>query len=280
MKKDVIFFGTPEYATLALDEMEKLGITPKIVVTTPDRKAGRGMKLSPPPVKVWGEKRNIEVRQPEKLDERFINEIQKRTIPVGIVAAYGKIIPQDLIEAFPKGILNIHPSLLPKYRGASPVRSQILADDKDIGVTIMKIDAELDHGPLLARKAVTPPYWPMQGSELTDLLFREGGKLCAEILPKYMNGEIEPREQDHTQATFTKKISKGDGKIDMNDDPYQNLLKIRAFDEWPRAYFFTEGGKRVIVTEAEVVDGKLVIKKVIPEGKKEMEWVEFEKRRS
>ncbi len=266
----ITFFGTDVFSTIVLGELEKLGILPDEVVCAPDRPKGRGLIMTPPPAKVWAENRDVKVKQPEKLDDTFASDSN-----LFLVASYGKIIPQSVLDIPKHGTLNVHPSLLPKWRGASPIESQILNDDRDVGVTIMLVDAKMDHGPILDQEFVDVPYWPMKGSELRDLLAHIGGELLARVIPSWVDENLDTQEQEHELATFTKKINKEDALINLEDDAYQNLLKIRAYDVWPRAYFMDKNGKRVIVTEAEVEDDKLVLKRVIPEGKKEMDFKGF-----
>lgn len=196
-----------------------------------------------------------------------------------LVASFGKIIPNEIVNLPSKGTLNIHPSLLPKYRGPSPLPSVMLADDKQTGITIMKMDKEMDHGPIIAQKNITVTEWPTY-EDFEEMMAKEGAELFAEILPKWLANEIKPVEQDHSVATYTKKITKADGLIDLASDPYMNFRKIQAFHEWPKAYFFLKhNGRdiRVKVTEATYEDGKLIVKKVIPEGAKEMAYEDFER---
>ena len=267
-----VFFGTDDFSVAILDELERASILPSLIITMPDRPKGRGLVLTEPPVKIWAKQKNIKVEQPDKLDESFVSKLKAISYKLFIVASYGKIIPQAILDIPRHGILNVHPSLLPKWRGASPIESQILNNDKEVGVSIMLLDAKMDHGPILDQELVDTPYWPMKGSELQDLLAHCGGALLASVIPLWITGDIEEQEQDHDQATFSKKITREDGRIDLSADAYKNLLKIRAFNTWPRAYFIDENGKRVIITEADMVKDKLVIQRVIPEGKKEQDY--------
>jgi methionyl-tRNA formyltransferase len=142
----------------------------------------------------------------------------------------------------------------------------------------MQLDEEMDHGPLVAQATLELPEWPVPGGELDELLFREGGKLLAEVVPLWMQGEITPEEQLHDDATYTDKLVKADGELDLQADSYQNYLKYCAYDGWPGTFFFVErDGKqvRVKVTDAELVAGEFRILKVIPEGKKEMDYSTF-----
>lgn len=272
------FFGTPKFAVIVLDELEKRGLLPSLVITAPDKPQGRDMKLTPPPVKIWSEKRNIPFIQPESLkDNEFISKLKAKSYELFIVASYGKIIPKEILEIPPNGSLNVHPSLLPKLRGASPIESAILEEDKT-GVSIMLMDEKMDHGPIVAQKEIETEEWPPYFEDLEKKLAEEGGKLLAETIPIWVYGKIKAKEQDHSNATFTKKIKKEDGLIDLKDNAEKNLRKIRAFSEWPGTYFFIEhkGKKlRIIIKRAQISDEKLVVEKVLPEGKKEMSAEEF-----
>lgn len=251
-----------------LEELYKKNIVPTLLVTTPDSKVGRGLILTPSPVKVWGEKHDIDVLE-NHTDEILLNT----EWDLFIVASYGKILPQELLDLPNKGVLNVHPSLLPKFRGASPIVSAILEDEQETGVSIMLLDEKMDHGPIVAQASVAVDNWPPKASVLEDILVIEGGKLLAEVIPLYMKGDITPEAQNHDNATFTKKITKEDGLLNLEDDGYKNFLKIQAFENWPGTYFFVND-KRVKITDADY-DGELVINKVIPEGKKEMNYEDF-----
>ncbi len=275
-----VFFGTPDFAVGVLDEMEENGFIPSFVVTAPDKPRGRKLIVTPPEVKVWAEKRGIPVFQPKKLDTEALKKLKSENLELFVVAAYGKIIPKSILEIPKYGTINVHPSLLPKLRGSSPLQSAILTEDKT-GVTIMLIDEEMDHGDILAQKEFIGLSWPPKASELMTSLAKVGGQMLAEVIPKYIRGEIIPKQQEHSKATFTKKIEKEDGQIDFSEDAEKNYRKIQAFDLWPRAYFFHEScGKkiRVIVIEAELHNKNLIIKKVLPEGQKEMTYEEFLRR--
>jgi methionyl-tRNA formyltransferase len=220
------------------------------------------------------------VLQPETINEALLNALRAGSYEVYVLAAYGKILPKNILDLPKRGILNIHPSLLPKFRGASPVRAAILGNVPETGVTIIRLDEKMDHGPIVAQAKINIEMadWPPPGRVLEEMLAREGGKLLAEVLQDYVAGGITPEPQDDSKATYCKKIVKEDGLLKLTDDPYQNFLKIRAFDGWPGAYFFAEkGGKqiRVKITDAEFKDGKLEILKVIPEGKREMDYAAF-----
>jgi methionyl-tRNA formyltransferase len=315
-----VFFGTPEFSAIILDELEREGYLPTLIVSAPDKPRGRGLVMTPSEVKAWGIAHNIPVITPPTLkDDSVADKLRDTGCDLFIVAAYGKIIPRRVLGIPAHGVLNVHPSLLPKFRGASPIESAILSDEPHTGVTIMLLDEEMDHGPIIAQreyhndmglrkmdeirdtgKAAKEAYsdtvteaqgprneevrhfrkshdWPPKGSILTRDLAHFGGALLAEIIPEWIGG-LKTGPQDHARATYTKKITKEDGLIDLAGDPLQNYRKIRAYDEWPGAYFFTErNGKnmRVRITDAIYENGKLTITRVIPEGRKEMSYEDF-----
>jgi methionyl-tRNA formyltransferase len=304
-KPTYVFFGSAEMSVHVLDEMEKAGFTPALIVTTPDKPKGRTLALTPTPVKVWGHAHQIPVLEPAKLDQHFIDLLQKRTADLFVVAAYGKIIPQAVLDIPPHQTLNIHPSLLPRYRGAAPLQSAMLDDMKNTGVTVMRIDALMDHGPIVAQKKITVEEWPTY-EIFEEMMAREGARLIATVMPDWVSGKIKEREQDHSQATFTRKFTKEDGLIDVRKifpvttagsvdasaanpaEQYDIFRKIQAFHVWPTVYFFVEKKNtagaaagnitrkiRVKITDAEWRDSQLVIKKVIPEGKAETDVALF-----
>lgn len=276
----IAFFGTPIFAVYVLEELKTMGIEPDIIVTAPDKPAGRGLELTAPPVKEWALEQGIPVLQPESLKEQNLPDrqagdalelLQNSEWDLFIVAAYGKILPKSVIDLPRRGVLNVHPSLLPKFRGASPVESQILEDEQETGVSIMLIDEEMDHGPIVAQASIVPEEWPVRANLLEELLAREGGKLLGEAIPPWLSGDIEAVEQEHAKATFTKKIAKVDGEIDLGDDDYQNYLKFCAYDGWPGTFFFKDG-KRIKIVDAEYKSDVFTPLRIIPEGKKETDF--------
>ena len=174
--------------------------------------------------------------------------------------------------------------MLPKYRGPSPIESTILNDDQDVGVSIMRLDKEMDHGPIVVQENIPvaemnkASNWPVTAPQLEIIAAHFGGSLLAKIIPDWIAGKIIEKEQDHTVATYCKKISKADGLIDLDADAYTNYLKICAYSGWPGSYFFKEhGGKkiRVSIKTAIYQEGQLTIKSVVPEGKSEMSYLDF-----
>lgn len=286
MSIDFVYFGTPELSAQILEHLKGAGLLPALIVTNPDRPQGRNMIVTPPPVKVWATKNSIPYLQPETLsDTNFVGQLSKVSFQLFIVVAYGKIIPQLILDLPEKGTLNIHYSLLPKYRGASPMESAILKDDKDVGVTIMLMDSKMDHGPVIASRrlennelGITNKEWPMKASELRKTCNELGAKLLIETIPKWIDGKIEAVPQEHSNATYTKKFEKTDGEIDLSGDAYQNFLKIQAFEDSIGTYFFMKKNDkmiRAVIKEAFFKDNLLKITRVVPEGKKEIDYQDF-----
>lgn len=298
-KINFAFFGTSHVAVYVLDELEKAEYRPSLVVTMPDAPKGRGHKVAAPAVKEWALARNIEVLQPEKLDSEFTCKLQAKNYKLCIICDYGKILPKEVLSVPPRGFLNVHPSLLPRLRGASPMRSAILTDEKKTGVTIMLVDEKMDHGPIISQKTVPIPGWstddqgrvfdglalrslgeggPPRITDMERILMSEGGKLLAKIMPLWVRGDIEARVQNHDIATYCEIFKKEDGQLALSDNAYTNLLKIRAFEGWPGTYmYFVRGDKtiRTKIVDAHLEANALVIDRVIPEGKKEMGYEEF-----
>ncbi len=298
-KISYVFFGSSRFSVIALDEMERAGLLPEIIVTTPDKPQGRKMIMTPNPVKEWALARKISVYDTAKLDAEFVGALNKgiantlSQAPLFVVASYGKIIPQTVLDIPKYGTLNIHPSLLPKYRGASPLQSAMLDDTKDTGVSIMVIDVEMDHGPIIVQENVHIDEWPTY-EEFEERMAKTGAKLLVKVLPEWVSGKILATSQNHIDATFTKKIKKEDGLIDYSvikslataslADQYLAYRKIQAFHEWPQAYFQLDHNSKIIrvkITEAQwskaTEDGqvRLKIEKVIPEGSKEISFSDF-----
>ena len=199
---------------------------------------------------------------PEKLDEKFIKEIKKLTPNLIVVSSYGKIIPQEILDIPKYGALNVHPSLLPKYRGASPVPAAILHGDTKTGVTIIKMDEKMDHGPLLITKSFS-----LTGKEilpeLINKLFQLGAELLVQIIPNYIDGKIKPIGQNHAMASFCQLIKREDGYFDINNPPSKEILDrmIRAYYPWPGVWTLFRQGSR----------GQAKIVKFLPGGLLQME---------
>ncbi len=277
-----VFFGTPDIAVVSLIELSAKGLIPALIVTAPDKPRGRGRHVSPTPVRVWADEHAVPTVTPATLkDPELIETLRAIQADIFVVVAYGKILPKEILTMTPYGIINMHPSLLPKHRGPSPIESQILHEENpaDVGVSIMLLDEAMDHGPVLAQKKSIPQVmseWPMSAKKLYPILAHEGAVLLTETLLAYTNGLLTPTEQDDTQATYCSKLSKDDGLINITERGKDAYQKICAYAIHPRPYFFTEKhGKKTRVIIADAIlssDGTLVITRVIPEGRKEMAY--------
>lgn len=290
MKKiNYIFFGTSEFSVDVLNQLKEANLLPDLIITTPDSLQGRGLKLTPCPVKIWAETHQIKNFQPERLSGDFCAQLKSYKNESGenlnwdcfVVVSYGKIIPQEILDIPNLGVLNVHPSLLPKYRGPSPIETAILNDELRTGVTIMLIDEKVDHGPIIKQEIVEFKEW-----ENKDIISKKlailGGDILTKTIPLWVNGEIKAIKQNHKDATFTKKIEKSDAEIFLDiktkDEARRNFTKIMAYTPQPGAFFFTEknGRKiRVKIVSARYKNDTLEILRVIPEGKKEIDYSLF-----
>jgi methionyl-tRNA formyltransferase len=271
MNLNFVFFGTPDVASDTLEILKKSNYLPSLIVTSSDKPQGRKMIVTPPPVKLWAIENNIPYIQPEKLRTDDFTD----NFDLFIVVAYGKIIPEEVINMPKYGSINIHYSLLPKYRGASPVESAILNGDLKTGVTIQKMSYKMDTGPIVAQTQVEISL-DEKAEELRKNLIKIGGELLVKTLPDFITGKITQKPQDNTKATYCTKIEKEDGLIDLSADGHINYNKFKAYATWPRIFFF-QNEKRIIITDATLEDNKFIIKKVIPEGRKEITWKDFNK---
>jgi len=276
------FFGTPDVASETLEILKQNDYIPSLIITSLDRPKGRKMIITPPPVKIWAIKNNIPYIQPEKIDPQVDPQVRgvaghksdlwrEEEFDLFIVVAYGKILPEKLINLPKLGSLNIHYSLLPKYRGASPVESAILNGDIETGITIQKMEFKMDSGPIVAQEKIFI-HSNEKTPDLRKRLIKIGGELLVKTLPIYMENKIKLIPQNETEATYCKKIKKEDGLIDLNDSPIKNYNKFRAYAIWPRTYFF-KNGKRIIITNAILENEKFKIIKVIPENGKETSYI-------
>jgi len=235
----VIFFGTPEFAVASLDALQAEH-TIELVVAQPDRQQGRGMKLASPAVVNRARTRGLRILQPPKIrNDDFLQELDALRPDVGVVVAYGKILPERLLQIPRFGFLNVHGSLLPLYRGAAPVQRAIEAGESETGVTIMRVDRELDHGPMLevVRTAI-------EKDERTPALAKRLSILGAEALSRVLReleiGGVTEQAQDHSLATYASKIGREEGRVDWKLTARQIYNRFRAFDPWPG--LFLESG--------------------------------------
>jgi methionyl-tRNA formyltransferase len=240
MKKlEIIFMGTAQLSCASLEKLaERFSVV--AVVTQPDKPKGRELKLTPSPVKILAEKLNLPLLQPLKArDEKFISELRELKPDLIVVVAYGQILPQTILDMPKFGCLNVHTSLLPKYRGAAPIQWAIADGESETGVTIMKMDAGLDTGPILSTRRT--PILPTDDSQiLHDRLTQLGAELLVETIPDYVAGKTLPQAQPIEGSSYAAKIKKEDGQIDWNLPAQKIWNRLRAFTPWPGAFTFLQ----------------------------------------
>ncbi len=262
-----IFFGTPHIAGQVLEALINANHAPVLLISNPDRPQGRKKIITPPPTKLIAEHDRIPVFQPESLkDETVQKYIKNINADYAIVCAYSKIIPLSVLSLFPKGVIGVHPSLLPKYRGASPIQSVILNSEIETGVTLYMMDEKVDHGAILTQSKVQ-----IAQNDTTETLSQKlgttAGKLLAETIPLFEQDKITPKEQNHSEATFTKKFTNEDGLVDLEkDNPIVILNKVRALNPEPGVYTI-QNGKRMKILEGEMKEDKFILKKIQWESK-------------
>lgn len=264
-KPRIVFFGTPAFAVPTLRKLHADGWPITAVVTAPDKPLGRKQVLTPSPVKVAATELGIQVQ----------HTLENLDFDLGVVVAYGKLIPQRILDIPRIGFLNIHPSMLPKYRGPSPIQSAILNGDTETGVSIMLLDAEMDHGPVLAQESYAIPpnaYSPQVEQDLAEL----GANLLLDIVKGPLldvKGALS-HPQNHTAATFTKKFTREDGKLDWSQPAAAIHNRIRALAANPGTWTVVNG-KTLNILSAHIEDGKVVPDRVQLEGGKPMDWESF-----
>ena len=282
--------GSPEFALPSLERLAEL-YSVVGVVTQPDRPAGRGMTLTPPPVKRLAERLGIATIQPEKLRAQgAFEQLQAWQPELIVVTAFGQILRQNVLDLPRLGCINVHASLLPRWRGAAPIQAALLHGDGLTGVTIMRMDAGVDTGPMLAQRS--EPIQPEDtAASLGERLARLGADLLVETLPGYVSGQIQPQPQDESQATRAPMLKKEEGQLDFSQPARDLAHKVQAFNPWPGTYFPWQAGilkvhrAHSVVGEVDEVgqrrtlDGKpavvcgegwLVFDEVQPAGKKAM----------
>lgn len=231
----IVFMGTPAFA---LPSLTALMASHQVVgvVTQPDRRAGRSKRLRESPVKALAREAGLPLIQPERIrEEAAIETLRVWDADLHVVAAYGQILPPVILDLPRYGTVNVHASLLPRWRGAAPIQAAIKAGDCESGATIMLLDAGLDTGPLLAKRAL--PLAPDEtGQSLHDKLSRLGAELLVETLPRFLSGEIDPQTQDDSLATYAPRIKKEEGKIDWTRSAQAIERMVRAYTPWPGAY--------------------------------------------
>lgn len=247
----IVYMGTPDFAVPSLEALCNAGHDIVYVVTQPDAVRDRGRKVKFSPVKEKAVELDIEVLQPERVknDTEFLEKIRDAKPDVIAVAAYGQILPKELLDIPEKGCINVHGSLLPRFRGAAPIQRAIMEGDEETGITIMYMEEGLDTGDMLA-KAVTKTD-RKTGQQLHDELAYMGAELLVDTLDRL--DEIEPEKQDDKSSTYAAMISKKEGHIDFSEDPEKIERKIRAFDPWPGSYAYM-GERTIKLWKAEAVD--------------------------
>ncbi|AUM66001.1 MULTISPECIES: methionyl-tRNA formyltransferase [Brevibacillus] len=296
----ILFMGTPDFATQSLEALITNGYQVVGVVTQPDRPVGRKRVLTPPPVKELALRHGLPVYQPEKIREsEAVQSVLDATRPDLIVtAAYGQILPVSLLEAPKHGCINIHASLLPKYRGGAPIHASIINGEKETGVTIMYMVQALDAGDMIS-KVIVPIEERDTAASMFEKLATAGADLLIETLPKLLKGEITPEPQNHEEATFAPNIKRENERLDWNKSAREIYNQVRGMNSWPVA-FTTFEGKVWKVWWAEVVElagqlatpgtiigrtedgliiacgaGSIILKEIQPEGKKRMSVYDF-----
>jgi len=277
----ILFLGTPD---LAVPFLEALTNEPdfevQAVITQPDRQVGRKQVLTPSPVKELALAKGVTVFQPENLKKDSITPPLHDSITsadLAVVVAYGIIIPQNALNLPRLGFVNVHPSLLPKYRGLTPIQSAIAKGDKETGVSIMLLDKGMDTGPILAQEKIILAADETQGS-LTEKIKQLGPALLIETIKKYVASKIEPQPQDDSQAVICKMLSRDAGKIDWSESAERIEQKIRAYFPWPGTWTeFSHNGKniRVKILKAKLNNGQLELLEVQPEGGAVMPYEAF-----
>jgi len=284
----IVFMGSPDFAVPTLSALSQ-NFSVVGVITQPDRPAGRGKSLRACAVKERALALGHPVYQPDRINTpETIEALGDWRAQVAIVVAYGQILKQDILNAFEYGCVNVHASLLPNWRGASPIQASILNGDHETGITIMKMDKGMDTGPILAQKAIALTD-QITGGGLFEKLSGLGADFLVDTLPAYIAGNIYPTPQAHDQATYTKMIRKSDGQLDPGESAEQLARQVRAYEPWPTSFFRWED-RRFVVRKAHIgpdlgtstgtislhtdkpalqtVDGSLVIDLIQPAGKK------------
>jgi methionyl-tRNA formyltransferase len=236
MSSSIVFMGSPDFA---LPSLKKISMNYETVgvFTQPDKPSGRGKAVAPSPVKKLSISLGLKVFQPSSFKDKAVIETITNLKPdLIIVVAYGKILPPNVLDIPPLGCINVHASLLPRWRGAAPIQAAILHGDPITGVTVMKMGVNLDDGPILARESI-----PIKASDtagnLTQILAELGANLLISILPDYIRGKLKPILQDEIQATFAPKIDKSQGELDFRLPAEKLCNQIRAFSPWPGSFF-------------------------------------------
>jgi len=232
-----VFFGSSEFAKNVLQELLQENWRPVLVVTNPPRPKGRKHLLSPTLVHKLAEINDVPVLTPADLREKsFLSAMKQYNLDLGILTAYGKIIPKEVLSLPSRGVLNLHPSLLPRYRGATPIQSAILNGDRETGTTLFLMDQKIDHGSIIQAASYKLPTTKITYPELASQLAKMGARLIIKAVPRWLKGEIIPQSQDESLATYCSKITPLDEKIDWQSSSQAIDRKVRAFNPHPGVY--------------------------------------------
>ena len=271
-----IFFSTGFFGEAVLKNILAQGIVPEYIITSPDRPVGRHQIIEAGPIKKLAIEHNIPFFQPEKLKteeslEKFREIITPSTLCV--VADYGKILPQELLDLNTVDFINIHPSLLPLFRGPAPLQNTILQDQRHTGITIIQMDDKMDHGPIVAQKeySINEDVWPLSTPNLADVLAKESADILIETLEKYKNNTVIYLSQDHDATTYTKMIQKNDAEVFPTDNIKDIYRKYQAYKLWPGVFYMNKDSKRVKIKKM----SSERIQRIVVEGKSESDFVDF-----
>ncbi len=290
----IVFMGSPDFAAPSLQALARhyhiVG-----VVTQPDRQAGRGREMKSPPIKKLALELGLPIIQPEKLrDPSAMDQLRLWAPDLIVVAAFGQILRPEVLALPPRGCVNVHASLLPRWRGAAPIQAALLAGDSQTGVTIMLMDKGVDTGAIISQSAI-PIETDDTGGSLFEKLSRLGADLLIETLPRYISGELRPQPQNDSEATYAPMLKKEDGLLDFTLSAGELARRVRAFNPWPGAFMNFDGtllkihrahaeageasvGRRLIVRGQAAVGargGVLILDEVQPAGKKPMSGTSF-----
>ena len=303
----IVFFGTPQFAVPTLEHLLASRHRVALVVTQPDKRRGRGQKVTDSPVKAAALAQGIPVYQPERLRDPEVAQTLRQHAPdLGVVVAYGKLIPDELLRLPRLGMVNVHASLLPKYRGAAPVHRAVINGDEQTGVTIMQVVKALDAGDMLAKS--TRRIDPDDTSDVLErALADDGARLLLPVLDQLESGTARPEPQDHAASTYAARLTKEEGLVDWSQSARQIYNRVRGLYPWPHAYTFLEGTRLILLKvqlkrdttsevrlksdtmrapgtivdvtrnsiDVETGSGRLSILELQPEGKRPMEAREF-----
>lgn len=284
-----VFFGTPEFSATILEKLIDAHMPPLAIVCNPDKPLGRKMVVTPPPTKEVLLREGllgIDILQPEEINAEFLSNLKSYEAEFYIVAAYAKILPAELLSTPRLGVIGVHPSILPKFRGASPIQSVILEGMTETGITLFLLDEKVDHGPVLSYAVYSMPA-PHTYTDLNQILARLAGSLLVKTLPKFIEGSITPERQNDAEATFTRKFSTEDGYMDLQSLKtaiaggsleLANVFnrKIKALNPDPGVYTLIHA-KRLKLLTSKVEDGKLILGVVQLEGKKPTSFSQYQR---